>query len=86
MATNQNVTNDKSKKVAKKFACKECEKIGKEKNYTQTHNLKLHIQKVHGTAVWLNNCFQMLFARMPFNKYFQCKINFISFCFHLTLS
>ena len=44
-ATNKNVINDKSKKVAKNYACKECEKTGKEKSYTQSHNLKLHIQK-----------------------------------------
>ena len=46
----------KYKKVAR-YACKECEKKGVTKSYTQSHNLKSHIQKLHGTVVWLKNCF-----------------------------
>ena len=51
--TAQDVTNNKSKKVAKGYVCKHFFNDGKEKSYTQSHNLKSHIQKVHGSTVWL---------------------------------
>ena len=47
----QDVTNNKSKKVAKGYVWKHCLNDGKEKSYTQSHNLKSHIQKVHGSTV-----------------------------------